>query len=893
MANETFELHFKSDNTGKKTIDEPIGYAICDFQLKQEDKRYARDISFAGGSAELSFSSRREHELENILYYFNKFGFESHVSLLVNSIEIGDLDFKDAATDGLTYFKCKVVQSNKQALVKKRKDIQINLLNDKDLDDNPIEPLVPINILLKAKPILQKSIWKSNGIAAGGFSRTSDDFDNPDAFGNPYHNGITTTVGANNSNVVEKYGISNTLSFISNTYTLNSVGFPNGGLNFTYLEAFDNLKNVNIKISNLNANVYQEKSDFFTNLVLTGSGYVRFVVKYGFDNGLGNNLTTIVLWEKVFGFVNFTNPEYLPTSFNVNIPYLERGMRVWIYLEPFSQATFNQNNVDSLAHYSVFSIMENMDVEITGTSISFNSITPAFRLYDVMTYLVKSMSGMNILAPEFQIGSDLYDQFLFNGNFLRNIIDKGFNLTLKDIEEGLTEFNADYEIQPDERVFFGMYREFYKSVEMMFFDSVQFDNMTVTSNPRYVLNEFYYKWSSYQSQKENSLDNTYDSVHGESQWLFKNKFVENKKEVSITWIRDAFMIEENRKKAFEDSSDKATQDDDKLFILDAIEIEEESERIFTETTKLLHSYNSTNDTLILTNSGNFNWIILGIAIGDTFDVLSTENFGTYEVVAVSSNALELNMITPGTPNIQGEFVTIFRYIVTEDTAVFTNWTDEGFTLIDNINNGYNYSNLRFSAKRNIINYWQEYLATANEFHKAQTIKNTFYKNNPDALTVYEGIEVTEGEEFIPTGQLITSYLHKDVIFICEQEEFDELQNKVRTDRGFVRFIRNDGIVKKGFPVNLSYSKLEKRLICDLEEKYEPAEMTISTAEPGVILINNETRLFAINYKFLNQKLYIYDVYDELMYNGVYWNDVSVNGVLPSTIYELKSWLDLL
>ncbi|WP_406683322.1 hypothetical protein N1F78_11575 [Seonamhaeicola sp. MEBiC1930] len=115
MANEVFKLKFISNNEGEFIIDEPIGFDSIPFTSKQDDKRLSRDISFGGDKDnQFTFFRMREHKLDLLLYYFETFGWESKVELIiekegVNNI-IGDLDFFTSKTDMLEYFKCNVIQ---------------------------------------------------------------------------------------------------------------------------------------------------------------------------------------------------------------------------------------------------------------------------------------------------------------------------------------------------------------------------------------------------------------------------------------------------------------------------------------------------------------------------------------------------------------------------------------------------------------------------------------------------------------------------------------------------------------------------------------------------------------------------------------------------------------
>jgi len=876
---EKFYLEFLSDNYGKKLIDEPIDYDKCDFNLSQEDKRYARDISFSGGDFMLNFVKWREHELEKLLYYHSTFGFESKVNLIIefseeNEIIIGQLDFKEAKTDGLTYFKCKVVQDSKQALIKRRDDIKVNLLSNETLDGEYIEPLVPENILLKAKPILQSSQWK----------QVSNFYYNNDAVGDK----ITVLYAFNPAINLTVYDIKNSFTFFSQREFFG--GFPSNEEN-----EFEKIVKSNFRIINANENLRDIRIDvskFFFNVDTDvdngGSGYVSG----GFFASWGQSLSDAQT-HTFFNYQISENSNFnIENSYVLEIPYLNRGESVWLY---FYQKVRQSREIPLVTpRFEAFtSINGDMVVDVQVTSVAYNTISPSLRLYDVMKYVAKSIAGINIDAPRFQSGGEFYDQRLISGNFLRGITDKGFYITLKNLRDSLPEINADSEIDYYSKLFFGLEDDFYKNEEIAFFSSSQFDSLEKGFNPRFAINQFNYKYKSYQSQKENTKENSYDVVHGESQWALSNKMVENKKEIDIEWVRDAFEIEVNRQNGLDKSNNTATQDDDKLFCIDTIDITNEEDRVQKETEFLYHSYSTITGYNTISNDGTLNFQLLGIVAGDLLSITSNPNFGNYQVIESNTNNLILQRLSSGVASVTGQYITEFNYTISSDTASYTNRTNEGFTLINNLNNGEKYANLRFSKKRNIVNYWSKYLATCNLYHKEQGIKNTFYKNNPDALTVYEGSQIKEGEAFIPENPILSPVLYENVTLLCDKETFFNIQKDVRTKRGYFRFIDNTGTVIKGYPKNMKYMISESALVCDLEEKFESSNLTIDTSTIGIILINNETRVYDFNYKFLDKKLYIYDSNDELLYNPVYWNKVTINGALASSENELKSWLELI
>lgn len=840
---ELFYLDFKSDSFGKVLINEPIGYASCDFQLQQKDKLYARDISFSGGENQFEFVDYRDHSLGQLLYYNHYFGFESKVDLIIQIAGIdniiGELDFATSITDDLTYFKCKVIQQSDYQVIKRRKSVKVDLLSSKDANGNTIDPLIPENILLLSKPVVQKSRW------------TELPFDNPigaDGYLNPC------------INIVE-YGIEETTTSFVKRIPYGT-GTPNE--DFQLIKANNNLNNINISIKNVS---------FLIDMV-TANNDVKIVLYVAGEKK--------ILESKIGTLIN------IKSDYNLIIPSLKRGEIISFYIE------WNASRLSGPGAPVVNAIVNVKEILITSESTAYNSITPSFRLVDVMAQVVKSISGLTINAPRFANGGQFFDNRLFNGNFLRNIKDKPFYVSLEDIEKSITEMNADYEIQSDGRIFFGLEADFYNPIECGFFDNTQFSEMNKTFNPRFAVNEFNYSYKNYQSLKENEEPNSADTIHGESRWVFFNKMVENKKEVSIEWTRDAFLIESNRRKAIEITESTASQDDDTLFCIDTINTTKN--RIFSEATELQHTYNSATGKLTLKNKGDINFILLGIEIGTSFEIkIPDTNHGSYTVDTVANNELVLVKVGSFVISSSGDGARLTSYAYTLDaTSIpFTNYTNQNFTLITNLNTPDSYSNLRYSVRRNINNYWQSYLSTCNLYHKEKSILNTWYKNNGDCTTVYFGDTVTEKSDLLPDNPILSPFLYNDIIFAnVELEDFIDLQNKIRTDRGFIRTIDNNERVIKVFPIMMKWEVLSKELIIKAEEKYEPKTMEIST-ENSFILINNETSVLTLDYKILDNKVYVYDSNRQLLYNEVFWNNVSINNSLSDTIEILKSRLDLI
>ena len=856
---EVFYLDFKSDNFGRVKIDEPIGFSSVDFNLNQKEGGFARDISFNGGEAPFEFVDYRNHYLDQLLYYYHFFGFESKVNLVIEkegvSNIIGELDFAKAESDDLEYFKCKVIQQSAFQIIKRRRDIKVDLLSDRTVDEEYIAPLVPKNTLLISKPVFQESTWEqiedySVLLSTGIFIFTSI---------NPCQNLV-------------KSDLENSGSWFESRSDL-------GESDFLLINALDNLKNINIDISGLDMS-------YLTSVNGTGDGYVDFAfqIKYG----------TTIEEAEAKTLINSFNRENETYSFKGDfiqtIPSLKRGDSIWISLN----FKVRESSIFPGALFRVNLTVKGLKINISAESSSYSSITPSFRLIDVMSQVIKSISGLDISAPRFEALGQFYDNRIFNGNFLRRVDNEPFYVSLEDIEKSITEMNGDYEISSNGTVFFGIEEDFYTPIESGFFDKTQFSEMSKTFNEKHSINKFTYKYSDFQALKEKDEPNTADNIHGDTEWVLANKMVENKKEVEVKWIRDAFLIESNRRKSIEISDNTASQDDDKIFCIDIVNTV--SSRFFEEVSTLNHVYNQGTNQLSLISDGEVNFSAIGVSVGSAFEILATDkNIGSYVVDFVETNSIKLTKISSGVigSGNDGIRATNYRYEITQELIPFTMRTNEDFTSFDNLKSPNTYANLRYSVKRNILNYYNSYLATCNLYRKEIAISNSFYKNNGKCSTTYLNDTVIEDESFKPSNPILSPFIYNDIVFSnVEFEDFISLQNNIRVNRGYIRSIDNNNNVIKLYPMNMSYENLSKQLTIKGESKYEPSGMTISKQDK-IITINSETKVLNLSYEIVSEKLYIFDEVRQRLYNGVFWNLVSVNEAYPENLSQLEQWLDLL
>lgn len=909
MGRSKFYINFKSrpDLNRIQFKSEPVGFDAADFGIVQEDGRMGVDTLFAGGTGKFQFSKMAHPEIfEHLQNTIDLQGFEAVADLEIdyNStgeiIIIGNLDFFTSDNNTYGLIAIDVILGEEFTRIKKNIEANVNVFSSLDIMGNVIQPVQKKKILLKALPLTQLSNWESTADPVNALayvSRSSVD--------TPYN---VTRVGANNGNVLKASGIDNTLSFIAPQTALNNA---NGGIpnleTFTYVEFLDNATNVRIKITEINGYSVQQviQQLLGSAQVLTGNGKTAIEVRVGFDMQTADVYT---LWSKTHNYVKpfigvdvESQKTFFPPELSLNIPFVERNKRIWIYVNPNASATFSEGS-GVLSTYQIFAPLTSWKIEIGATLRSYPTVNDGLRLIDVVKQVAKSAGLADVSFPRAEQGGYLYDQFIFDGNLLRNLEDKPFNITWKYITEWFPEQNIDYEIQSDGSIFIGNDEDFYRNSEMYVCDKMADIGLKDNFNPEFGLNLFELNFQNYQSQKENDTANTFDGVHGESQWKTPNINVTGTKEVKVNASRDPFSLEAVRVKAFKTPPSTATQDDDKKFMVDVFPKNRisETEFMFTETDLLKQEFNDETQLLTLTNSGTFNWILLGIKVGYRFRILANPtpfNSGLWNVEEVGYNYIVLSIVGNNNPSSlnNAERYTTFQYFISTSDIDGIGWTNEDFTQIEGILNAQNFGNLRFTVGRNIKN-WEHHLATANLYHSEKPFINTLYKNNPNLITTLYGVTLKEGADFIPKNPLLSTKL-VTLVFKMRFDDYYKLMSDVRSyRRGFIRAFDAFGNPIKLYVKDMRYKQTASTL-GDVtligKKKHDPAIVNIDTNQGTnfISLNNNEYLVQRLRYEIKDNYFYIKDQNGRLMYKRLTFKQIAFNGTSAQTQSQLINWLN--
>lgn len=911
MANNPIDTnsfqHFLEIRGVEYEIIEPNNFDQSNFKIIQDD--IARDTFLGNEETPLEFT--KDYEGETDVYMDNNgvlishlrsgfyllsqenkdYGSEADAKYIVKKDGVNftpfNVDFsKDFETDGETYLNCRVIQNTNQALIKKREDVTIDLLATEDLDDNEIDAIPIQRMLLKAKPIYGLSEWiHSENCNFQGRSFYVDT--NP--LGIPVWELRTSKLACFSTNTVKEFGVENTLSNLDTEFALGFNDFnEDSGV---YIDAEEDLSNITIKLRELNIRARSAYNNAGGSNVTSGSGSAFLVVRYGFASEPFSEMTSIIVHQKDFIFENSAFYQF-PNSFDVQIPAIIKGMRIWVYLYATSTATFDEftDAGEFFANYRVEGTMFNGIMTIEATSTALDSVINAVRKIDLIKQNYKAIGSLPVDAVNWESGGEFHDNFCFNKNLIAQILDKPFNTKLKDVKESLLELCAFPQINND-RIYIGQFEDYYKNIDMGGFLEEPDVESKFVKNDKYLVNLFKYGYEKY--EQDRTTKNTLDAIHTDSEWYVQALNSINKKELKNPFIRDPFILEYARRSIFS-SDNTSSGDDDNIFEVDVTTLAPGTRREFT---RVLTYTVDDEDNLKLLSDNNFSWDLLGFNIGDTITI--TESSGTNNYLVLEYNATVIKLQGIGfTPSGSGEAVFTIDYPITN--VLYTNRTNEGLIFAENLRNSDNFSNLRYSIKRN-IKRWFSVLATYGKFIPLKKIKNSYFKANGECTTQFIGEPepIKENDDIliseISDYKILSQDIYKTIVK-CSFSDAVQLVSDIQEVRGFIRVQAPNGSIVKGYIKEANYVLSLDELELELEVKNESDFLTVDFVD-GILTINevgyDEETTDVKNYNIFNDYIQFFDNNSINLCNRTKFDKVLLNGVSYETIEDLINALEVL
>jgi len=846
-------------SVGTIEISEPIGFDKASYKVKQDDKRFGRDIIIANEDTELTFTRDFFEQLsimqtlpngevinhaslgfDYLVDVFNNDGWEGKIEYIIEQDNVvfstGVFSYATAMVD-FDSIKVKIIQNTNREIIKRLEDTDVNAFNDKALDGRTITPCATTNILLKAKPIVENSQW-INETKIYNFSGGGNGF-------NPFRQII-------------KSGIRNTLTPFEDQVQWNFTG-SNPFINFSYVNAATYLSNIIINFKLKGTANRSGGSD--TNIIYLYCFKCRPAdFQVNFVNAVNRfqiNLTSLTT-------VNFD------ANFSINLNDMEIGERIYCY--------FYYSRISGGGNISISFQESEFNISVSSTSI--DTVVKGVRLIDLAKHNTQSLADVQLIAPQYDLGGKHYDNFAFNGLLLGQITDKPFNNKFKDLMNFAEETCSDIQINPT-TVELLPYEDFYQDVEMEVFDEIPSFDASSRYNKRYSLKTADFKYKRSSDNRATNGENSIDDVHTETQ-KFITENVDANLKVEINHIRSAFLIEEARRRAFDNEQTKSLENDDNLFLLKCVTLPPSSQGGFSAV--LLMRTLTGNKLEILNNNTdgngiNFNWTLLGFNVGSQFFIdAPSQNAGNYTVLTITTSVLTLQRVS-GTPTFNGDAFIKMRWFYTD--VVYTNQTDETYTLIEGVANPSDYSNLDYHWARN-IKHWYKYLATATKFkiQIGDVIKTASFKTNGLLRTQKTGESAPLGDsddianDIIATEKILTPLIHQVRVY-SDFEKTTRLIQEVQTEKGYVTVKLDNERTIKGYIKEMDYTWVTEELDLTLEEKYEGDYMNITS---GLITYpqypsKNNLASFQVNNIFV----LLFDNESKQMYPPIRFTKVKING----------------
>ena len=851
-------------------IQEPNKFDQSNFKIVQDD--IARDTFFGNEETPLEFevsfgastatyqdnngvlinhlSSGAELLIQENLDYGNEADVKYKLTKNNVSFTVGNIDFnKDYNTDNQTYVHCRVIQNSNQSLIKKREDITIDLLAEKDLDDNPISAIPVQKLFLKAKPVYSVSIHENS----------------KDVF---YTQGYPNEPEFFNSlmKIKQQNAFNNALSWISLTevgnYTSNEVRDVG-----KMVKIEDDLSDIRIKI-NLDCNISYFNNQYNAPIVLFG---ICFFCGFVGAEWLANiNDPSRTFYSKVFTSGSFDN---INQTFTIDFPFGANGKFIYVV---FISASSNDGNAFLEQKFN------NSTIEIESSATAISSVTNALRYIDLIKQTYKGIGSLPVNAEKYDVDGEFYDNFCFNKNLIKQNTTSPFYVKLKDVKEQLLEQCAYAQVNDDE-IYVGKFEDFYTNNYMAGFIEVPDYENSICKNPKYLVNKFVFEYEKYEQDRNEK--NTNDAIHTDSEWFIQADNSINTKSLKLPFNRDSFLNEYMRRDVF--STKENSNESDTIGIVDVTLLPPNARNKFTRL--LTWNADRVAGTTKILSDNTFSWDLLGFNIGDTI----IESGVSRTVLAITPTLLTLSFsggIANGT-----NFLTL-DYPLTN--VIYTNRTNEGLIYSENLRNSDNFGNLRYSIKRN-LKHWYSFLATYGKFIPNKKVKNTYFKSNGECITqiLDEPLPIKENADInindISSYKILSQDMYKTTVK-CEFEQAVQLLNDIQNVRGFIIVQTPIGAVVEGYIKEANFLWSDGILELELEIKNESDFLTINY-NAGILTINEVG--YPVNttnkkiYNIFNDFIQFFDEKNINLCNRTRYDKVSLNGATFDNIDDLVNAIE--
>ena len=749
-------------------IDEPFGFDKAMFKV--EKKRHSRNVIKADFD-DVELHRTLNHQFDLVASELQLFGWQCDIDYI---LLIDDIEFKIGQVDGLAshifkdFVKIKIIQDSLVSFVGKNENIEIDAFSDKSLKGQTIAPCQTHKIWFKPKPINQKSEWGEKVLGAYDM--------------NAFQSAVMPAV-----NSLISFGVETSYSPFDFTPKILVEFNPEQHSN-RLLTARNTLENVNVKIKNINLNGIRTGAQ---------TGNFNLILKRYFYDEANNNINTIqdiVLIPTTNlpnpnqgGSLNFNN-----LNFDLNIPLMNAGEHLWINFRFTNQTIFDNYSCEG--------------VEITGTSIAIGSVVKGIRLRDFIKHKIESVGG---IYNDTVFNTPLYEtNFVMNGRMIGGLDDLPFHATFKNsLETFCDEAFADFEIIDDD-INIKPVKDFYLNSESESLDIATEHLYSLKPNSDLSLNTIEIGFKKSSADRTGNNRNTTDAVHTNMQLRYDTERADALKKIDFDHIRCDFLLEEQRRKANEvEEKTRALENDENLFAVDCVPMTPNYTNTFTRF--LRGQVEVPSQIMTILSDGTFKWTNLGMVVGQTIQEGGT-SLQITQITDFQLKALRLN--NPFAQTSTFEFNAVITYTI--QGVPYLKRTNEGFSVINGVENGSTYGNLNFSLKR-IFNRHLDWWLNAGQFLVGKNIdvkKIAINDKLETRLTSESVLTIDKAPTIIVDGGFLSGFILNCKVF----SDFETALNIVNNRNKFISVEVKNSVVLSGWLKDFQYNWRSNELFLDLE-----------------------------------------------------------------------------
>lgn len=548
-----------------------------------------------------------------------------------------------------------------------REDISVNLFSEKDLDNLPVDPLVPDHIYFK-----EGGRSKSNFYA--------------------FHDRYKSVVGMRRFQFM----------FIRpSEYDLGNIGGEYVGWNYNsslykgpLLTATVTLINMVLEISNMN--VVTDPHFDLNIIVMNGTTEVR-------------RINQIVI-PSVVNYSGVSQFEFKVVNDVFEIGVLNEGESIHVLFETTNGEVGKLTAVNTLMSFEVKSVF----------------VTPlrrsrTIRLNNAIKRICRLSTGVDIPLQS-QIlneGGYYFNTAVSTGIFIRSLPDlynaNKLTTSFKDLFYNSSSklLALGFDLQDDKLIIEDI-SYFFKNIETYDFTDKEFvqDELTIENDVECSFNQLTFGSKKYSTKNKGDLFNFNTKLEA----LTPLRSVKTKFDKSIEAIIDEDKIQELSL----DQSTTTNEGDDDLILIDLVELGS-----YEDGGILSNCEHSIEDGYLWLTSFELTFDVLAIEVGENLTIETGINAGTYEVLQIEGAKIKLNKTSGIDTGVNDTPVSYTVYNLTK------NRNDEGFTTVTGVKDRKSATNLRHNPKYQLARWFPYFGSGLTKKEDAEEIIITNYKNNGD------------------------------------------------------------------------------------------------------------------------------------------------------------------